>query len=277
MEYIQVDIELPEEANEIIIAELADAGFDSFEEQTGCLSAYIEKDVFDEEVLRELQGKYADLFAINYSFQELENKNWNEIWESNFHPIIVADKCLVRASFHPLDKSYPYEIVIDPKMAFGTGHHETTSLMIEALMGLDIQGKTVLDIGSGTGILAIFCRKYGATSAIATDVDDWCIENAHTNAAINHCSDIKLLQGPILSLKGQLGKYDIVIANINRNVILDEIAHYAACLNAGGAMLLSGFYSEDVPILETAIGTHGLKIQSRNSKNNWTMLQLVWE
>lgn len=275
MEYIQVDIELPTEASDIIIAELGDAGYDSFEELEGSVSAFVEKSLFDEDILKDLQQKYAEQYLINYTFQELENKNWNEVWESNFHPIIVDDKCLVRASFHHIEKSYPYEIVIDPKMAFGTGHHETTSLMLEALMGLDLKNKTVLDVGSGTGILAIFCRKYGAKSAVATDIDDWCIENAHTNSAINHCSDIKLLQGTISTLRDHLITYDLVIANINRNVIMDEIHHYAACLKKGGFLLLSGFYTEDIPVLEKFFPQNGLALVSRNVKNNWAMLQLV--
>jgi len=275
MEYIQVDIQLPDEVTDIIVAELADAGYDSFEEQPGKLSAYVDKSIFSEEVLNELLAKYASIFPANYTFKILENKNWNEIWESNFHPIIIADKCLVRASFHNIEKTYPYEIIIDPKMAFGTGHHETTSLMIEALLGIDLKGKTVLDVGSGTGILAIFCRKYGAKSAVATDIDDWCIDNAKINADINHCSDIQLYQGTISALRDHLVTYDLVIANINRNVILDEIHHYAACLRRGGYLFLSGFYSEDVPILEKVFPQNGLALVSRNSKNNWTMLQLA--
>ena len=198
--------------------------------------------------------------------------NWNTEWEKNFEPIMVNDTVSVRAPFHE-KTDLPYEIVIEPKMSFGTGHHETTHLMIQQLLSADLKDKTVLDMGSGTGILAIMAELRGAKSVDAIDIDDWCYENAMENAERNNCKKIRVFKGDAALLADK--NYDVIIANINRNVLINDLPVYYKCLNKGGILLLSGFYREDIPFIKKAATGLGLKESDLLEKNNWISLKFV--
>lgn len=253
----------------MLIAELDFLGFDSFQETEEGVEAYVLDDLFQEEQLKEVLGRYQNI--LEYTVSKLEKKNWNEEWEKNFDPVRIEDQVLIRAAFHHPDKNFPYEILINPKMAFGTGHHETTSLMIKAQLGLDHQGKTILDAGAGTGVLGIFAGLLGAKEITATDIDEWAFSNMKENAEINNIN-MKCLQGTMAELNLANNKYDIILANINKNVLLDEINLYALALYKSGYLLLSGFYTEDIEDIKSEALDRGLKFEKSLQKNNWACL-----
>jgi ribosomal protein L11 methyltransferase len=259
MHFIEVKIIASSELSELLIAELVDVGYDSFQETDEGLDAYIEQGLFEEPKLKELLERYSPDEVIPYSFSLLEDKNWNEEWEKNFQPVIIGEDCIVRASFHIPETPYKYDIVINPKMSFGTGHHETTSMMIANQLEIDHKGKTVMDAGSGTGILAILATKLEASLVDAFDVEDWAFENLKENAILNGCSTILIGKGDVTKVELREKEYDIILANINRNVLLDEMPEYCRRLKSGGTLVLSGFYLHDVPMLEERAGEFGLK------------------
>lgn len=262
-----------DEFKEILIAELNDMDFDSMMETEEGLDAYQLINDFDKKVLDDLIIRYPDA-QITYSTSEFENKNWNEEWEKNYDPIIVEDKCLVRATFHKDLGDFEYEIVITPKMSFGTGHHSTTYLMLKNQMQIDHGGKRVLDAGCGTAILAIMAEKLGAKEIVAYDIDDWSIENAPENVELNNCKNITVLGGTINTIELK-GEFDIILANINKNVLLEEMKEYAQVLCVKGLLILSGFYvTDDKDIIEKA-AEFGLKHQSSSNKNDWSSLIFV--
>jgi ribosomal protein L11 methyltransferase len=270
MSFLEIKISCPSGLSEILIAELSSSGYNSFLETDEGLNAYIEEDIFSEELLKEIIRKYRG--KIKYEKIFLENKNWNEEWEKNFEPVVVAGKCRIRASFHPSDPSYTYDIVINPKMSFGTGHHETTSLMIENQLEIDHAGKKVLDAGGGTGILAVMASKLGASDVLAYDIEDWAFENMKENCNLNLCRNIKTAQGTIKDLKLLPETYDIILANINRNVLLEEIPSYSQVLKQDGFLVLSGFYEEDISELENVARHSSLKFLGVKTKNRWASL-----
>jgi ribosomal protein L11 methyltransferase len=272
MQYLKIRIHLPSEFNEILIAELNDQGYDSFEEKEDGIDAYIAETAYQEEVLTKLAEKYHNLFSFSFSKEKLENKNWNEEWEKNFQPVVISGQCIVRASFHRPDKKYQYDIVINPKMSFGTGHHETTSMMIENQLGVNHAGKNIMDAGSGTGILAIMASKLGASHVSAFDIEEWSFENLQENTQLNGCHNIFTALGDIGSVSLPLPAYDIILANINKNVLMAEIPLYAEKLSAGGVLMLSGFYTSDCADLENIAEKHGLKKTGSNEKNRWASL-----
>ncbi|RUA11763.1 MAG: 50S ribosomal protein L11 methyltransferase [Flavobacteriia bacterium] len=261
-----------ETVKEILIAELGEAGFESFTETEGGVTAYIQTKDWKENILEEVQILNSEMCKITYSKEEIEQVNWNEEWEKNFKPLVVDDLVSIRAPFHE-KKDLPYEIVIEPKMSFGTGHHETTHLMIQHLIDLDLEGKTVLDMGCGTGILAIFAEMRGAKKLDAIDIDTWCYENSLENVERNHCSNIVVYEGDA-SLLGKK-KYDVIIANINRNILLNDISDYARNLEENGILLLSGFYNEDIPVIDKEAVKNGLKLKKTLERNNWVALKYV--
>ncbi|MEJ2003970.1 MAG: 50S ribosomal protein L11 methyltransferase, partial [Cyclobacteriaceae bacterium] len=220
-DYLAVTFECPEDARDILVAELSYIGFDSMMETESGLEAYIEESDFDRESVDGLIARYPD-FDISYATSRIVSRNWNEEWEKNYEPISVDGRCRVRAVFHDPDPSIPMEILINPRMSFGTGHHSTTYLMIQHQLDLDHNGKRVLDAGCGTAILAILAEKLGAGEVIAYDNNTWATENAPENVALNNCSVIKVLEGTIGNLKLE-GKFDIILANINKNVLLEEM------------------------------------------------------
>ncbi len=258
-------------AMEILIAELGAVGFESFTEKENGLIAYIQKKDWFEGVLDDIQLLQSDEVVITYDMEEIEPVNWNSEWEKNFEPIQVDGLVSIRAPFHE-DPHLKYDIVIEPKMSFGTGHHETTHLMIQHLMNIDLKGKSVLDMGCGTGILAIFAEMKGASKLDAIDIDSWCYENSMENVDRNKCKNISVYEGDASLLQDK--KYDVIIANINRNILLQDIRVYAKILNKNGILLLSGFYTEDIPVIEKEAKNNHLKLVKKLARNNWAGLKL---
>ncbi|WP_435133643.1 50S ribosomal protein L11 methyltransferase [Formosa sp. A9] len=257
---------------EILIAELGYAGFESFVETEEGVTAYIQKEEWHDGILDDIQILQSNEFEILYTFDEIEQTNWNEEWEKNFNPIVVDDLCAVRAPFHEPFQTQ-YDIVIEPKMSFGTGHHETTHMMIQHILKADVAGKSVLDMGCGTGVLAILAEQKGATALDAIDIDNWCYLNSLENVERNNCRHISVYEGDASLLDGKA--YDIIIANINRNILLNDIKTYAACLNKNGMLLLSGFYNDDIPVIEAECQKYMLKLSEKLERNNWVALKFL--
>lgn len=268
----QFKVEPLQPAVEILIAELGYAGFESFVETEDGVTAYIQKNEWNTDILNDIDILKSEEFQISYTFEEIEQTNWNEEWEKNFNPIIVDDVCSVRAPFHPKPDT-KYDIVIEPKMSFGTGHHETTHMMIQHILKNDFTNKSVLDMGCGTGVLAILAEMKGAKPIDAIDYDNWCYVNSLENVERNNCKHITVLEGDAALLNGR--SYDIIIANINRNILLNDMAAYVKSLNKNGMLFLSGFYNDDIPVIETECNKHNLKLVESLEKNNWVALKFV--
>ena len=241
-----------EDIADAIIAELGDLGYDSFSYTDDGFKAYIPSNKFDEEQVKSLEilSFFQSLYTISWEKAEIENQDWNKIWEENFTPILVQDRILVRAGFHPTIENIEHEIIIDPKMSFGTGHHATTALMLETILDMkpDFSGKKVLDMGCGTGILSIMAAQSGAQSVTGIDIDEWAYNNAMENIATNNLNNIRVLIGDATLLDGR-EHYDIILANINRNILLNDMPAYVNVLNDKGYLIMSGFYTEDIPII----------------------------
>ncbi|MBB3123800.1 ribosomal protein L11 methyltransferase [Mesoflavibacter sabulilitoris] len=256
-------------AVEILIAELGYAGFESFVETEEGVTAYIQKEEWNQNILEDIQILNSDEFNITYTHEDIEQTNWNAEWEKNFNPIIVDDVCAVRAPFHEKFDT-EYDIIIEPKMSFGTGHHETTHMMIQHILQNDFKDKSVLDMGCGTAVLAILAEMKGAKPIDAIDIDNWCYLNSLENVERNNCKHISVYEGEASLLKDQ--NYDIIIANINRNILLQDIATYAKCLNTNGSLFLSGFYEEDIPLIEKECNANNLQHLKTLKRNNWVAL-----
>lgn len=254
---------------DILIAELGEVGFESFVETADGVLAYIKKTDWEKSMVEDLGVLHGSNFNINYSLKEIAQQNWNAVWEQSFDPIQVGNDCVVRAPFHETPK-VRYDIVIEPKMSFGTGHHETTHLMITHMLYNNFEGKSVLDMGSGTGVLAILAAMKGAAAVDAIDIDHWCYLNALENVERNNCDHIKVYEGDVALLGKQT--YDIVLANINRNILLADIPAYVACLSASGDLFLSGFYTEDIPQITQKCAEAGMVLKKQLQKNNWVAL-----
>ncbi|MFN3403877.1 MAG: 50S ribosomal protein L11 methyltransferase [Cytophagaceae bacterium] len=274
MDFLEVKIKINPDYAELLMTELVEAGFDSFLESDEGLDAYVEEHVYDKKSLENLILKYKTLSGTDVPFtvSKMEKKNWNEEWEKNFQPVKINDKVYVRASFHQPDNSFPCEIVINPKMSFGTGHHETTSLMLERQSEIDQKNKSVLDAGSGTGILAIYAYKSGASNVVAYDMDDWAYENVQENLELNACKEIKTYKGIISTVPVQDLKFDIVLANINKNVLMKEIPEYTRLIKSGGSLIVSGFYENDIKDIENIAVASGCSLVYKKLKNNWACL-----
>ncbi|RCS28044.1 50S ribosomal protein L11 methyltransferase [Polaribacter sp. WD7] len=270
--YIEYDfiITPKEPATEILIAELGNIGFESFVETDGGVTAYIQKEDWSEHILESIFIIQSEEFTINHSVKEVAQTNWNAEWEKNFSPIQVDDLVSIRAPFHQ-NPNLKYDIVIEPKMSFGTGHHETTHMMVQHLLHLELTDKKVLDMGCGTGILAIFSELKGAKPIDAIDIDNWCYLNSLENVARNNCKHISVYEGDSSLLNQK--KYDVIIANINRNILLMDMEIYTNCLHNNGVLLLSGFYKEDIPIIDKEVSKFNLKLESHIKRNNWVALK----
>ncbi|MDA8592213.1 50S ribosomal protein L11 methyltransferase [Flavobacteriaceae bacterium] len=266
--YFEVEPQIP--GVEILIAELGYVGFESFVETPKGVTAYIQKNEFLSTMLEDIQILKNDSFSIRYKFEDIEQVNWNAKWEENFHPILVDNRCAVRAPFHS-KSSAQYDIIIEPKMSFGTGHHETTHMMIQFILDSDIQNKTVLDMGCGTGVLAILAEMKEASNIEAIDIDEWCYLNSIENIERNSCHNIKVLKGDASILKAK--KFDIIFANINRNILIKDIPIYASCLNPNGLLFLSGFYKNDIPMIQDVCADYSLNLEAQISKNDWVALK----
>ena len=268
MNYIEYDFTVSptEMGAEILMAELAEVGFDSFEDTPTGIKAYIPKDSWNEHILQDIYLLSNPEFTISYQITEIEQVNWNEEWEKNFSPIVVEDLCTVRANFHPVPNTR-YDIVITPKMSFGTGHHETTYMMLQQLLPLSLEGAKVLDMGCGTGILAIMAALRGAHDITAIDIDPWCVENATENVQQNNCSFITIKEGDVSLIIGE--QYNLILANINRNILLSDIPAYTQALLPQGLLLVSGFYEEDLPAIKEKCQEVGLTYLSHIERNRW--------
>lgn len=271
MQYLEFKINCKEDFREILIAELSEVGFDSFLETERGIDAYIEESTFDKESYDAVIAKYQDVASIEVEEGVMEKVNWNEEWEKHYDPILVGDVVYVRASFHAPKPEVKHEILINPKMSFGTGHHATTFLMLSHQLRVDHKGKRVIDIGAGTGILAIMAHKLGASQVEAFDIDDWCVENGNENFDLNGMKDVRMGLGTVREVAPQ-GTFDIVLANINKNVLLDELAIYASLVKTHGNLLLSGFYTHDIPDIEQKAISVGFKMIDQKDKDNWAAL-----
>ena len=265
-------IEPRELGSEILIAELGEKAFESFIETETGISAFVQKDLWTEDILNDIYILSSDEFTITHQIEEIDQVNWNEEWEKNFEAIDVDGKCHVRAPFHPKTNA-EFDIVIEPKMSFGTGHHETTHMMIQHLLETDVQGMKTLDMGCGTAILAILAEMKGAKPIDAIDIDNWCYLNSIENAERNNCTEITVYEGDAALLKDK--KYDLIIANINRNILLNDMQAYVDCLNPNGTILFSGFYNEDIPFIDASCVEKGLTFVKKFERNNWVSLKYV--
>lgn len=256
--------------SEILMAELIQVGFDSFTEEYDGVLAYIQKEIFDEEAMKSLYIFNNDEVEISYSHQEMPNINWNEEWEKNFEPINVEDKVLIRAEFHESNPDR-HEIIIQPKMSFGTGHHPTTHLMIQQMLEMDFKGKTVLDMGCGTSVLAIFAQQKGAGKTVAIDIDEWSVENSIENAERNNVK-IEVSQGTAENLGEE--QFDLILANINRNILISDIPTYVSVLKDGGQLLLSGLCFFDVDDILEVCKEQNLELKNQQQREEWVSLLL---
>jgi ribosomal protein L11 methyltransferase len=259
---------------DLLIAALGEIGFDTFEEVDLGFKAYILVDDFNQEALDEQLADYREMFTFSYDITLIPQKNWNEVWESNFEPIEVSGQVFVRATFHAPKPEFPYEIVIDPKMAFGTGHHQTTAMMMALMLEDDFAGKTVLDMGCGTGILAILAAKLGAAELTAIDYDIVCYDSTIENSTLNNIHNINALCGSKEVIPN--GQYDIILANINRNILLDQMESYARVLKPGGEIYFSGFYeSPDLEIITDEARKYGLKYIIHKKDKDWVAAKFI--
>jgi len=265
-------IEPKELGSEILIAELGELPFESFVESEFGVTAFIQKQLWTESILEDVFVLNSPQFTISYTIEEIDQVNWNEEWEKNFDPIDVDGKCHVRAPFHPKTNA-EFDIIIEPKMSFGTGHHETTHMMIQHLLDMDVRNMKTLDMGCGTAILAILAEMKGAQPIDAIDIDNWCYLNSIENAERNNCQQITVYEGDATLLVDQ--KYDLIIANINRNILLNDMQRYVDCMNPNGGLLLSGFYEEDIPFIDASCTDKGLTFVKKLQRNNWVSLKYV--
>ncbi|TKD62303.1 50S ribosomal protein L11 methyltransferase [Flavobacterium sp. ASW18X] len=275
MEYLELDFKISpvQPASDILIAELGELGFESFVENDEGLIAYVQKDLFNLQAMEEIYLFTTKEHQISWTSKTVVQQNWNAEWEKSFKPILVQDKCLVRAPFHE-QQNVTYDIVIEPKMSFGTGHHETTFMMLSHILENDFKGKSVLDMGCGTGVLAILAEKCGATTLEAIDIDNWCYVNSLENVERNNCHHIEVKEGDA-SLLGET-KFDVILANINRNILLKDIETYVSCLKKDGVLFLSGFYLEDLEMISAKCIEFGLQFEKNLEKNNWVAAKYVF-
>lgn len=275
MVYLEYDftIKAPYPASDILIAQLGEIGFESFEETDDGVKAYIQKKDFKPDDFKKVEILQSKQKLILYTSKEIAEQNWNSEWEKNFSAIWIGENCHIRGPFHPAQGA-KFEIVIEPKMSFGTGHHETTSLMISAMMKLEFGGTDVLDMGCGTGVLAIMTEYLGAKSVDAIDIDNWCYLNSLENIERNNCSNINVIEGDSSALGPKT--YDIILANINRNILLNDISKYVDHLENNGVLLLSGIYKEDIEVIEAECNRHMLKLSETMEKNNWVCLKFIF-
>lgn len=277
MDYYEIDFTLAgaeDYQRDLLIDAMAGLGCDTFEETETGFKAYIPSGEFSEEVLTAQLAAFQGMVDYTYKVNLIPQKNWNEAWESNFEPIEIQDKIFVRATFHEQREGFPYEIVIDPKMAFGTGHHQTTSMMLELMLDEDFANKQVLDMGCGTGILAIMASKLGANDITAIDYDPVCYDSTLENAALNNANNIAALCGSKEAIPDAL--YDVVLANINRNILLDQMPRYAEVLKAGGVIFFSGFYeTPDLDIIKEAAAAYGLMYDRHLERKDWVAARFV--
>ena len=274
MEYSEVNIRLKElnPFADIIVAKLNEIEFESYVEDNNGVKAYVQTHLLDKKSVNDILTEVANLTELSYKITKVEQENWNQLWENNFVPVFINDKCVIRANFHESIPNIEYEIIITPKMSFGTGHHETTSLVMNEMFELEFKEKSVLDMGSGTGVLAILASLLGAIYLMGIDIDDWAFKNAIENANINNVSNIQFVHGDVKAIGVE--KFDIILANINRNIILQDIEKYVGALNENSDILLSGFLEEDIPLILEKSKQLDLELVVLKNNNKWQMLHL---
>ncbi|MCP4457090.1 MAG: 50S ribosomal protein L11 methyltransferase [Cytophagales bacterium] len=266
MNWIGVHVTCPEELRDIVLAELSQLSFSTFEETDSGISAYCGEDEWDERDVENVIGKHN---SCSYTYEQIAKTNWNEEWEKNYDPIAISDQCLVRATFHE-PSNVPYEIIINPKMSFGTGHHATTHLVLEYQLSLDHQNKKVMDVGCGTGVLAILAEKRGASSVLAFDIEDWCVENSEENCTLNSCVGIMVEQMEIAAVHDM--DFDIILANITKGIHRDQMSAYYKRLSKNGHLIMSGFYGNDVDDLREVAEQQELEFVETKTRNEWARL-----
>ena len=279
MKYIEVTITLGQNDpyRDLLVDALGNEGpYDSFVETPNGLKAYVQESLFDEGWLKEQLADINDMTSCSYFFEALPDKNWNEEWEKQHKPVLVeaanGKRVWVRAPFHEHRSDVDYEIEIEPKMSFGTAHHQTTYMMLSYLTELEVTGKRVLDMGCGTAVLAILAKLRGAAYVEAIDIDEWAYNNALENAQRNGVElNVRIGDAPLLGER----QFDLIIANINRNILLNDMAAYVQVLEKGGTLLLSGFYESDVPVLQHHAESLGLRLEQQKVRQSWTALRLV--
>ena len=276
MNYIEIDIKITpysSEVSEILTAILGSIGFESFTEKSNGLNAYIQESLFDKNELDSTLSFLSLDSEIHYDQKLIEDENWNEVWEKNyFKPIIIEDKIIIRSTFHEPEENIKHEIIINPKMSFGTGNHSTTKLMMLNILDLDTKDKNILDMGCGTGILGFLASKTGAKSIFAIDIDQWAVNNALENAEINNINNVEIIKGDATSI---INNYDIILANINRNILINDMANYANALNNRGTLLVSGFYFEDLPKIKKSAQDNGLTFLNYLEEDDWVAARFV--
>lgn len=271
MEYTKVSFSIKpntQAAQEILTAQLAQFTFDSFEETPDGLNAYIPTSEYSEQDVKSIQILHGDEFIISFEAEAIPDQNWNETWEKYyFDPIVIDNKCVIHSAFHKNVPKAQYNILIEPKMAFGTGHHETTGLMVKHIIEMDFTNKNVLDMGCGTGILGILAAMRGAKKVLGIDIEEWAFNNANENISSNNIKNMEVFCGDASLLGDQ--KFDVILANINRNILLEDISKYKQVLNNGGTLLLSGFYSNDLEAIEKECNMNNLIKKTVQQDNNW--------
>lgn len=280
MYYIELTCNLITETQDLLsaylITGLGEIGFESFDEEEKLIKAYIPENFYSQTNLEEFIKEIPEEFGnVNWQIEKIEQQNWNAEWEKHFNPVLIYNTVLIRASFHQNLPEYPFEILIDPKMSFGTGHHSTTALMIKTMLSLDFEGKKVLDMGCGTGVLAIMAKKQGATNVTAIDIDEWAVSNAAENFQLNKIEHYELLHGGAELLAGK--EFDIILANINRNILVNDMNAYARSLKYGGIILISGIYHNDLDHVRDAAELYGLKYKNHIEKNSWIAARFIKE
>jgi len=262
--------------NDVLSAFLGEIGFESFVEESNGIKGYIQQPIYDEETLKEaIAGIPLENVTISYNAQLMEDKDWNEEWEKNFfQPIVIGNRCAIHSTFHKDVPKAEYDILINPQMAFGTGHHETTSLILEELLDAELQNKSLLDMGCGTSILAILAAMRGAKPITAIDIDTWCVDNSKENILLNKVDNITVELGDASSLQGR-EPFDVIIANINRNILLQDMSSYTACMHKNSEIYMSGFYITDIPMIQEKAESLGLQFIYHKEKNNWAVVKLI--
>ncbi len=273
--YIELEftVEPKEQGSDVLIAQLSDIGFESFIENNSGFTAYITEDSFDETQVNIALSFCKDFFKFSYEKKIIPQQNWNKEWESNFQPIEIEGKCYIRAPFHEAKTGFIYDVIIEPKMSFGTGHHDTTQLMIGKLMSLDIKNKSLLDMGCGTGVLAIVASMMGANPITAIDIDEWSYENTIENIQKNNSTNVSVFKGDATLLKGKM--FDTILANINKNILLRDMPIYFNSLETKGNLVISGFFETDINELVKRAEELGLKLEGKQVSNRWATVHFI--
>lgn len=272
MAFLEIKLRIPDFLSETIIAELSGRDFDSFWENGDEIWAYVEQGQFSRDLLLDLLQKHGLAEDAILGIGSQEEKNWNEIWESNFDPVSIADKLIIRASFHEKPQNIPYDIIILPKMSFGTGHHETTHLCLEEILNWDLEGADFLDMGCGTGVIGILAKKMGAKMVLGIDIDRNAVENSTENTALNKISGISIRLGDSKALKAENQTFDFIVANITKNALLADIPVYLNYLRQNGLLLISGFLESDIPEMVSDLNDLGLSLVNQKVRNQWACL-----